>query len=84
MLDLITQLKNACEAAEEFELACDNRGFKKEEMLEWKAANTLETIRFALLYLTEGAEYADKGLYVSYKQYARFLAAYCMVLNDDQ
>jgi len=84
MLDLITQLKNSCEAAEEFELACDNRGFKKEEMLEWKAANTLEQLHNTLSCLTENCEYADNGLYISYKQYARFLAAALMVLNDGQ
>lgn len=84
MLDLIKQLKNACESAEEFELACDNREFKKEDMVEWKAAIVLEQMQNALICLTENAEYAEKGLYISYKQYARFLAASLMVLNNDQ
>jgi hypothetical protein len=84
MLDLIKQLKNACEAAEEFEYACDNRGFKKEEMVEWKAAIALEGMQNTLICLTDNAEYADRGLYISYKQYARFLAAHLMVLNYDQ
>jgi hypothetical protein len=84
MLDLIKQLKNACEAAEEFEFACDNRGFKKEEMVEWQAANALEGMQNTLICLTDNAEYADRGLYISYKQYARFLAAHLMVLNYDK
>jgi|APCry1669188970_1035186.scaffolds.fasta_scaffold75632_3 hypothetical protein len=84
MLDLIKQLKNACEASEDFEQACNNTVFKKEDMLEWKAALVLEQMNNALSSLTDNAEYADKGLYISYKQYARFLAAYLMVLHDGQ
>ena len=84
MLDLIKQLKNACESAEEFELACDNREFKKEDMVEWKAAVALDGMQNTLICLTDNAEYAEKGLYISYKQYARLLAAYLMVLNNGQ
>jgi hypothetical protein len=84
MLDLIAQLKNACDVAEEFELSCGRSDLKKEELLEWKAATTLERLRKTLICLTDNAEYADKGLYISYKQYARFLAASLMVLKDGQ
>lgn len=84
MLDLIKQLKNACESAEEFELACDNREFKKEDMVEWKAAIALEQMHNTLICLTDNAEYGETGLYISYKQYARFLAASLMVLNNGQ
>lgn len=84
MIELITQLQNACEAAEQFEASCGNMDFKKEELLEWKAMRKLHQLRDVLVTLTDNAEYAEKGLYISYKQYARLLAASLMVLKDDQ
>jgi hypothetical protein len=73
MFEIISQLENAAELADDYARDAGEMLFEKEDTVEWKAAQTLRGLFAAQNELIDNSKFTEDGVFISYLQFAIFL-----------
>ena len=73
MFELVSQLENAAQVADDYARDTGQMMFDKEDTVEWKAALLLRNINEAINMLIDNTRFTDDGVMMTYRQYASFL-----------
>jgi hypothetical protein len=73
MFEIISQLENAAQVADDYARDSGQMMFDKEDTVEWKAALLLRNYHEAINMVIDNTEFKDEGVMITYRHYALFL-----------